>query len=182
MTSISDSETARTTEQATVGGGCFWCLDAAFRMVPGVREVVSGYAGGKEGLTSYREVCTGATGHAEVVQVTFDRREITYGEILDVFWAIHDPTTLNRQGADHGTQYRSIILFHSDEQRGVAEQSRAGVQELLGKPVVTEIVPLTEFYPAEEYHQDYYARNGGAPYCSLVIEPKLRKLRLKLLD
>jgi peptide-methionine (S)-S-oxide reductase len=164
-------------EVATLGGGCFWCLDAAYRRVEGVTGVVSGYAGGEDPQPTYQRVCSGVTGHAEVVQVEFDPAVISYRDILDVFWAIHDPTTLNQQGHDVGTQYRSIILTHDDAQRQAAEESRAAVQSLWPKPVVTEIIPLEVFHPAEEYHQDYYARNPEQGYCQVVINPKLAKLR-----
>jgi peptide-methionine (S)-S-oxide reductase len=164
-------------ELATLGGGCFWCLDAAYRRVDGVTGVVSGYAGGQDPRPTYQRVCSGSTGHAEVVQVEFDPDLISYRDILDVFWAIHDPTTPNQQGADIGTQYRSIILVHDDAQRRTAEESRAAVQSLWPRPVVTEIVPLEVFHPAEEYHQDYYARNPEQGYCQVVINPKLAKLR-----
>jgi peptide-methionine (S)-S-oxide reductase len=164
-------------EVATLGGGCFWCLDAAYRRVEGVTGVVSGYAGGEDPRPTYQRVCSGVTGHAEVVQVEFDPAVISYRDILDVFWAIHDPTTLNQQGHDVGTQYRSIILTHDDAQRQAAEESRAAVQSLWPRPVVTEIVPLEVFHPAEEYHQDYYARNPEQGYCQVVINPKLAKLR-----
>jgi peptide-methionine (S)-S-oxide reductase len=165
------------TELATLGGGCFWCLDAAFRRVEGVASVVSGYAGGHRADPTYEQVCSGSTGHAEVVQVEFDPQTLPYADVLDVFWAIHDPTSLNRQGADVGTQYRSIILYHDDGQKRIAESSRDAVQQLWSRPVVTEIVPLDVFYPAEEYHQDYYARNPEQGYCQVVINPKLTKLR-----
>ncbi|HVS41992.1 MAG TPA: peptide-methionine (S)-S-oxide reductase MsrA [Candidatus Dormibacteraeota bacterium] len=164
-------------ELATLGGGCFWCLDAAYRRIEGVTGVVSGYAGGDDPKPTYQRVCSGATGHAEVVQVEFDPDVISYGDILDVFWAIHDPTTLNRQGHDVGTQYRSIILTHDDTQRRIAEDSRQAAGSLWPRPVVTEIVPLEVFFPAEEYHQDYFARNPDQGYCQVVINPKLSKLR-----
>jgi peptide-methionine (S)-S-oxide reductase len=158
-------------------GGCFWCLDAAYRRIEGVTRVVSGYAGGQTVKPSYEQVCTGATGHAEAVQVEFDPQVISYPEILDIFWTIHDPTTLNRQGGDVGTQYRSAIFYHDDAQKAAAEASSDAVQKLWPRPVVTEITALPEFYPAEEYHQDYYARNPGQGYCAVVINPKLQKLR-----
>jgi peptide-methionine (S)-S-oxide reductase len=164
-------------EIATLAGGCFWCLDAAYRRIDGVTRVVSGYAGGQSANPTYQQVCSGTTGHAEVVQVEFDPDVISYPEVLDIFWTIHDPTTLNRQGADVGTQYRSAIYYHDDKQRAAAEASRDAVQQLWSDPVVTEIVPLQEFYPAEDYHQDYYARNPGQGYCVAVINPKLKKLR-----
>jgi peptide-methionine (S)-S-oxide reductase len=162
---------------ATLGGGCFWCLDAAYRRVEGVTGVVSGYAGGQDPNPTYQRVCSGRTGHAEVVQVEFDPDVVSYADILDVLWSIHDPTTPNQQGHDVGTQYRSIILTHDDAQRVAAEASRDAVQSLWPRPVVTEIVPLEVFHPAEEYHQDYYARNPEQGYCQAVINPKLAKLR-----
>jgi len=164
-------------ETATLGGGCFWCLDAAYRDIEGVTDVVSGYAGGRQPNPTYAQVSTGATGHAEVVQVEFDRTVLSYADILDIFWSLHDPTTRDRQGADVGTQYRSMILYHDDAQRRAAEASRDAIQEAWPRPVVTEIVPLEAFYSAEEYHQDYYARNPDKGYCQLVINPKRKKLR-----
>jgi len=168
---------AERTELATLGGGCFWCLDAAYREIEGVVGVVSGYAGGRGPDPTYEQVCTGITGHAEVVQVEFDPDVISYADILDVLWSIHDPTTRDRQGADVGSQYRSIILHHDEAQRTTAEASRDAVQKVWSRPIVTEIVPLETFYPAEDYHQDYYARNPGQGYCQAVINPKLSKLR-----
>jgi peptide-methionine (S)-S-oxide reductase len=173
------SSTQPGTEVATLGGGCFWCLDAAYRQIEGVTRVVSGYAGGARANPTYEQVCAGATGHAEVVQVEFDPSVISYDDVLDVFWSIHDPTTLNRQGADVGSQYRSAIFVHDDVQRVAAERSRAAVQAHWDNPVVTEITPLDRFWPAEEYHQDYYARHPDQGYCQVVINPKLRKLREK---
>jgi peptide-methionine (S)-S-oxide reductase len=165
------------TETATLAGGCFWCLDAAYRQIEGVQGVVSGYTGGTRPDPTYEQVCTGSTGHAEAVQVSYDPDVITYPEILEIFWSIHDPTTLNRQGADAGTQYRSAIYYAGDAQKAAAEASRDEVQKLWSNPVVTEIEPLGDFYPAEEYHQDYYARNPWQGYCQAVINPKLKKLR-----
>lgn len=166
-------------ETATLGGGCFWCLEAAFLELRGVSRVVSGYAGGHVANPSYEQVCTGRTGHAEVVQITFDPAEISYADLLQVFFTIHDPTTPNRQGNDVGTQYRSIILTHSEEQRRVAEETIAEIaaQQLWDGPVVTQVEPLTAFYPAEPEHQDYYARNPHAGYCRVVVAPKLAKVR-----
>jgi len=166
-------------EVATLAGGCFWCLDAAFRLLKGVTNVESGYAGGIRPNPTYEQVCTGATGHAEVAQVTFDPSVITYRDLLDVFFTIHDPTQLNRQGADVGTQYRSAIFPHSDEQRAEAERT---IKELEATgawdaPIVTTIEPMKAFYPAETYHQDYYARNARQSYCQGVIAPKIAKLR-----
>jgi len=166
-----------TTLLATLGGGCFWCLDAAYRQIDGVTGVVSGYAGGSRPNPTYQQVCTGATGHAEVVQVEFDPEVISYGDILDIFWSIHDPTTKDRQGADVGTQYRSVIFTHDDAQAATARASRDAIQQAWPRPVVTEIEPLPAFYPAEEYHQDYFARNPQQGYCQAVINPKLAKLR-----
>ncbi len=162
--------------KATLGGGCFWCLEAVYERVDGVVSVVSGYAGGTTAHPTYEQVCTGNTGHAEVVQITFDPKKISYQEILKIFWSAHDPTTLNRQGADVGTQYRSVIFTDSDEQRKEAEASKRDAQKDFDDPIVTEIAPLTAFYPAEDYHQDYFAKNPNAAYCSIVIAPKLKKL------
>jgi peptide-methionine (S)-S-oxide reductase len=164
------------TELATLGGGCFWCVEAVFERVPGIRTVVSGYAGGHTPNPSYKAVCDGSTGHAEVVQIQFDPAVISYSEILDLFWQAHDSTTPNRQGADVGSQYRSIILYHDSAQKEVAEKSKNRATTSLGKPVVTEVVPLEKFYAAEDYHQDYFSKNPNAPYCVAVIKPKLRKL------
>ena len=171
-------------ETATLGGGCFWCLDAVFRQLRGVESVESGYAGGTNVNPTYRDVCSGTTGHAEVVQVTFDPSVIPYRDVLGVFFSIHDPTTLNRQGADVGTQYRSIVLYHSPEQRATAEQMIAELerQHVWDDPIVTEIQPLTAFYPAEPYHQDYFAANPRQPYCQAIIAPKVAKFRKAYLD
>ena len=175
----SGTETAGGTETAILGGGCFWCVEAVYNRIDGVKTVVSGYAGGQKEDPTYEEVCSGTTGHAEVVQIHFDPKVITYEQILDLFWKAHDPTTLNRQGADVGTQYRSIILYNSEAQRGAAERSKARAAATFNGPVVTEIVPLSAFYPAEEYHQDYYRNNPHAGYCSFVIRPTLEKLDLE---
>jgi peptide-methionine (S)-S-oxide reductase len=172
----SDSPTETVTEMATLGGGCFWCVEAVFERIPGIRAVVSGYAGGKTPNPTYKEVCEGSTGHAEVVQIEFEPARISYENLLKLFWQAHDPTTPNRQGADVGTQYRSIILYHNDAQKQAAERSRQAATSALGQPVATEIVPLKRFYPAEEYHQDYFRKNPKAPYCVAVIHPKLKKL------
>jgi peptide-methionine (S)-S-oxide reductase len=169
----------RTYETITLGGGCFWCLEAAYQQVQGVEKVVSGYAGGKEEEPTYEQVSGGGTGHAEVVQIQFDPSKITLGEILEIFWTIHDPTTLNRQGHDVGTQYRSIILYSDDEQKQTAEDSIRKVQELWPDPLVTEIQPLGKFYPAEGYHQNYFNNHPEQAYCQVVINPKLIKLRQK---
>jgi len=166
-------------EVAILGGGCFWCLEAVFDQLRGVQDVVSGYAGGHVPDPTYEQVCTGTTGHAEVVQVTFDPQVITFREILEVFFAIHDPTTLNRQGADVGTQYRSAIFYRSPEQKATAEQMIAALTEakVWPRPIVTEVTPFTAFYPAEAYHQEYFARNPGQGYCAFVIAPKVAKFR-----
>jgi peptide-methionine (S)-S-oxide reductase len=166
------------TAVATLGGGCFWCLEAIFERTDGVVEVVSGYAGGTKPDPTYEEVCTGTTGHAEVVQVTFDPKRISYADLLGVFFKAHNPTTLDRQGADVGSQYRSIILYNGDEQRKAAEAARKKAEKDWKDPVVTEIVPLTAFYRAEDYHQDYFDNNRNAGYCRVVIAPKLEKLKL----
>lgn len=167
------------TETATLGGGCFWCLEAVFEQLQGVTQVVSGYAGGTAANPTYEQVCSGRTGHAEVVQVTFDPQVLSYRQLLEVFFAVHDPTTLNRQGADIGTQYRSVVFTHSPEQRQtaealVAELNRQGVWD---RPIVTQVAPLEAFYPAEEYHQGYYRENPQQGYCRVVISPKLAKFR-----
>ena len=164
---------------ATLGGGCFWCVEAVYLRLDGVRSVVSGYAGGNTVNPTYEAVCSGRSGHAEVVQVTFDPTEISYEQILEVFWQAHDPTTRNRQGYDVGPQYRSIILTHDEQQRRSAQASREAVQAQFKRPIVTEIEPLERFYPAEPYHQDYYARNPRASYCRVIIAPKLKKLARK---
>jgi peptide-methionine (S)-S-oxide reductase len=164
------------TQLATFGGGCFWCVEAVFERLPGVKTVTSGYAGGTTKNPTYREVCRGDTGHAEVTQIEFDPGVITFEQLLKVFWAAHDPTTLNRQGADVGTQYRSVIFYHDEAQRLAATKSKAEAQAEFADPIVTEIAPLEKFYPAEEYHQDYYRRNPAQSYCQAVIPPKLAKL------
>lgn len=165
------------TELATFGGGCFWCVEAAFETFKGVKAVTSGYAGGQASSPSYEQVCTGKTGHAEVVQVEFDPTQISYEQLLEIFWEAHDPTTLSRQGADVGTQYRSIILHHDDNQKRVAERSKEAARKKFPDPIVTELVALTKFYPAEEHHQDYFQKHPNAPYCAVVIGPKLKKLQ-----
>jgi peptide-methionine (S)-S-oxide reductase len=167
-------------EVATYGGGCFWCVEAIFQRIAGVKSVTSGYAGGKTENPTYKEVCSGGTGHAEVIQIEFDPAKVSYRDLLDVFWQAHDPTTLNRQGADVGTQYRSIILYHNESQKQVAEKSKKDAAGQFKSPIVTEIVPLTTFYKAERYHQNYYNNNPNASYCAFVIRPKLDKLLKKL--
>ena len=167
------------TEQATFGGGCFWCLEAVFQRIPGVLTVTSGYAGGTVPNPTYEQVCTGKTGHAEVVQITYDPDNVSYDELLHTFWECHDPTTMNRQGADVGTQYRSVIFYQNEKQKEEAEKSKAAAQKDLSDPIVTAIQPLTAFYKAEDYHQDYFNKHSNAPYCTLVIKPKLKKLNMK---
>jgi peptide-methionine (S)-S-oxide reductase len=168
-------------ENATLGGGCFWCLEAIFNELRGVNNVVSGYSGGSVPNPSYQNVCTGTTGHAEVVQVTFDPKIISFKELLGVFFTMHDPTTLNRQGADMGTQYRSVVFYHTIEQEKVAKEviTEFNAAKLWGDRIVTELTCFTEFYPAEEYHQEYLKRNPDQMYCQAVISPKLSKFRKK---
>jgi peptide-methionine (S)-S-oxide reductase len=164
-------------EQATFGGGCFWCTEAVFQRVRGVEKVVSGYAGGKVKDPSYREVCYGKTGHAEVVQFSYNPEEISYAELVEVFYKTHDPTTLNRQGNDSGTQYRSVIFYHNDEQRKIAEEltSKFDQSGEFSNPIVTEISALPTFYPAEDNHQNYFNENQQQPYCQIIIKPKIDK-------
>lgn len=168
------------TELATLGGGCFWCTEAIYQMLPGVKSVISGYAGGMTESPTYKEVCSGKTGHAEVIQIEFDPAVISYEKILETFWDAHDPTTLNRQGNDVGTQYRSVILYHNEGQKAAAAKSKALAQSRSNKPIVTEIVPFTKFFKAEGYHQDYYRLNPDQPYCRAVIQPKVKKFEQKL--
>lgn len=168
-------------ETATLAAGCFWCVEAVFDDLEGVTDVVSGYSGGHKENPTYAEVCTGETGHAEVVQITFDPKIISYDDILRVFFTIHDPTTLNRQGNDVGTQYRSAIFYHNPEQKRTAEEIRdeiaaAGIYD---DPIVTEITPFNRFWPAEDYHQEYFANNPNQPYCAAVVAPKVAKFRRK---
>ena len=165
--------------EAILGGGCFWCTEAVFEKINGVTEVVSGYAGGKSENPTYKEICTGKSGHAEVIRIIFDPAKISFAKILDIFGLCHDPTTLNRQGADVGTQYRSTIMFLSDEQKKIAEDWKKKLSNKFADPVVTEIVKAPIFYRAEEYHQDYYRKNPNQGYCSYVIRPKLKKLNLE---
>jgi peptide-methionine (S)-S-oxide reductase len=166
-------------ETAVLGAGCFWCTEAVFERLDGVKSVMPGYAGGSKPNPTYEEVCTGKTGYAEVAEITFDPSKISYENLLKVFWECHDPTTLNRQGADEGTQYRSVIFFTDEGQRSVAEKSMAAAQKIFKDPIVTQVVPLTRFYRAEDYHQKYYENNANAPYCRIIIKPKLDKLKLK---
>ena len=176
--------TEQTRELATLAGGCFWCLEAVYKELRGVERVVSGYAGGHVANPTYRQVCDGTTGHAEVVQVTFDPSVVSYKELLEVFFTIHDPTTPNRQGGDVGTQYRSAVFYHDQEQRETAEQVIAELTaaQVWDSPIVTEVVPLETFYPAEDYHQDYFERNPSQPYCRAVVAPKVSKFRKLFLD
>jgi peptide-methionine (S)-S-oxide reductase len=171
-------------EIATLGGGCFWCLEAVYQELRGVEEVVSGYSGGHVDHPTYREVCAGTTGHAEVTQITFDPTVVSFREILEVFFTIHDPTTLNRQGADVGTQYRSVIFWHSEDQKRAAEEVIADLERanVWDAPVVTELSPIGRFYPAEGYHQEYYVRNPDQAYCRVVVTPKVAKFRKKFLE
>jgi peptide-methionine (S)-S-oxide reductase len=165
--------------KATFGGGCFWCTEAVFQQLKGVHSVVSGYTGGAVKNPTYRQVCNGNTGHAEAIQITFDPKIVTYEELLEVFWKTHDPTTLNQQGPDFGTQYRSAIFFHSDEQKRLAELYKGKLDQsgAFSRPIVTEIVPATDFYRAEDDHQNFYERNGGQAYCRAIIGPKMDKLK-----
>ena len=165
-------------QKATFGAGCFWCVEAVFERLDGVKDVMPGYTGGQKNNPTYKEICTGMTGHAEVAQVTYDSKIITFNELLDMFWKSHDPTTRNRQGNDIGTQYRSAIFYHNDEQKLLAEESKLKVDNshIFTNPIVTEITKLDKFWPAEDYHNDYYANNMNQPYCRIVIKPKLDKL------
>lgn len=168
-------------EIATFGAGCFWCTEAIYERLDGVEKVISGYSGGNIKNPSYKEVCTGTTGHAEVTQIYFNPEVISYGELLDVFWYTHDPTTLNRQGNDMGTQYRSVIFYHDENQKKIAEESKLKTDQsgTFKDPIVTEISPLINFYEAEDYHQDYFNNNSNQPYCSIVISPKIKKFTAK---
>lgn len=178
--SINKPKNMNTSEQlATFGGGCFWCTEAFFLDVKGVSKVESGYAGGSVKNPTYKEVCSGLTGHAEVIQITFDPKVVSYEDLLEIFWNTHDPTTLNRQGADEGTQYRSVVFYHSEDQKKVADQYKSQLEasKVYKSRIVTEISPLTNYYPAEDYHQNYYALNQGQGYCQYVIRPKVEKFR-----
>jgi peptide-methionine (S)-S-oxide reductase len=186
MTAANDkrSEDVSRKEVATLGGGCFWCLEAVFEELRGVQKVVSGYSGGTVPDPTYEQVCTGTTDHAEVVQVTFDPEAVSFREILEVYFSTHDPTTLNRQGADVGTQYRSVIFYHTSEQKRVAEEVIAQLEEagVWDDPIVTEVTPASVFYAAEDYYQEYFRRNRGQPYCQVVVAPKVAKFRKQHLD
>src|SRR5208282_5578918 len=174
---VVDAQSNLRLEKATIGGGCFWCTEATFEQIEGVEKVESGYAGGNLPKPTYEQVCSGTTGHAEVVQITFNPEKISFREILEIFFAMHDPTTLNRQGADVGTQYRSVILYNNAEQKEIAEQIIRETQAKTGKKIVTQLVPYETFYKAEDYHQSYYQQNSRQPYCQMVITPKMIKLR-----
>ena len=175
----SQTSTTNKTEIADLGGGCFWCMEAVFERLPGVVSVTSGFAGGTTDNPTYQQVCTETTGHAEVTEIAFDPAKISYDQLLEVFWQAHDPTTLNRQGADAGTSYRSIILYRDEKQKLLAEKSKLAAQKDFRHPIVTEIVPLKKFYPAEDYHQQYFDNNSSQGYCQAVIAPKLEKLEQK---
>ena len=164
-------------ETATFGAGCFWCVEAVFQQLKGVKKVVSGYTGGSTANPNYREICTGETGHAEVIQIEYEPDVISFKELLDVFWHTHDPTTLNRQGNDTGTQYRSVIFYHSESQKNIAEESKSEMDKsgIWNDPIVTEITSIDVFYPAEDYHQNYFQLNPNQPYCQFVIHPKMKK-------
>ena len=179
MTQSSSATAASKTESATFGGGCFWCMEAVFQRVPGVIHSVSGYSGGKTESPTYEDICGHGTGHAEVIQVEFDPAVISYEKVLAVFFESHDPTTLNRQGADEGDQYRSVIFFHNEEQHKAAGRAKLAVQAHHEDPIVTEIVPLKKFWPAEAYHQDYFNQHPNQGYCAFVIKPKVSKLQGK---
>lgn len=178
VTAVNNQPDTTTIDTATFGAGCFWCVEAVFQRLEGVQRVKSGYSGGTVKNPSYKEVCNGTTGHAEVVQVVYDKTKISFDELLEVFWKTHDPTTLNRQGNDRGTQYRSSVFYHNDEQKRLAEKYKKELNEehAYPDPIVTEIVPFTNYYPAEDYHQNYFNLNGNEPYCQYVIQPKVDKL------
>lgn len=179
-TGLAQGMNTNQTEVAVFGGGCFWCMEAEFQRIPGVISVTSGFAGGHTENPSYEQVCTGDTGHAEVTRIEFDPQKVSYEKLLHYFWDAHDPTTLNRQGADEGTQYRSIILYNSEAQKDAAIKSKTEAQKNFKSPIVTEIVPLKKFYQAENYHQNYYNNNPYAPYCQVVIRPKVQKFEKEL--
>ena len=181
---LQSSSNGKKSEVATLAGGCFWCLEAVYNQLQGVLKVESGYAGGHIPNPTYQQVCTGGTGHAEVVQITFDPEAITFRDLLEVFFTIHDPTTLNRQGADVGTQYRSAIFYHTPEQKETADAiiAEMNAEQVWDAPIVTEVVPVKEFYKAEDYHQEYYQNNSSQPYCQVVIAPKVAKFRQKYFE
>ncbi|MDH3711522.1 MAG: peptide-methionine (S)-S-oxide reductase MsrA [Cyclobacteriaceae bacterium] len=166
-------------EKATLGAGCFWCIEAVFQNLQGVDTVVSGYMGGHVHQPTYQQVCAGSTGHAEVAQITYDPQQVSFVELLEVFWQTHDPTTLNRQGNDVGSQYRSVVFYHNQEQKSLAESIKQSLdqQQIWPNPIVTEIVPLATFYPAEDHHQNYFNQNSAQPYCQFVVKPKVEKFK-----
>lgn len=178
------SKNDKNLEIATLANGCFWCTEAIFSRVKGVKSVIPGYSGGSTSNPSYEQVCTGITGHAESIQIEFDSKIISFEKILDIFWHTHDPTTLNRQGNDVGTQYRSAIFYHDDNQKNIAEKLKKELEkeDVFKNPIVTEITPFSKFYPAENYHKEYFENNRNAPYCSFVIDPKIQKLLQKYSD
>ncbi len=169
-------------EKALLGGGCFWCIEAVYNRVKGVESAISGYAGGKNPNPTYRDICTGTTGHAEVVEITYDAEVISFSQLLDIFWEIHDPTTLNAQGADRGTQYRSVIFYENEEQKKEAMASAQALQKELRDPIVTELSSAPEFFEAETYHQEYYVNNSTQGYCQAVVAPKIQKFMMKFSD
>ncbi|MDQ5977886.1 MAG: peptide-methionine (S)-S-oxide reductase, partial [Verrucomicrobiota bacterium] len=179
MTVQAQSSASSQIQLATFGGGCFWCTEAVFELLPGVKRVESGYAGGHVANPTYQQICTGETGHAEVIRIEFDPAVVSYERLVEVFLEAHDPTTLNRQGADEGTQYRSVIFYHDDAQKAAAEKGKAAAQAQFDDPIVTEISPLPKYYPAEGYHQDYFKNNPNQRYCAFVIRPKVSKLQKK---
>lgn len=179
MTATAEIKSTSKNEFATFGGGCFWCTEAVFELLPGVKAVVSGYAGGEVANPSYEAICTGTTGHAEVIQIEFDPAVVSYKRLVEVFFEAHDPTTLNRQGADEGTQYRSVIFYHDEAQHQAAVEGKVAAQAQFDDPIVTEIGALAKFYPAEKYHQDYFRNNPSQGYCTFVIRPKVTKLKQK---
>ena len=184
VTTTTMNDSAKTTDTATFGAGCFWCVEAVFQQMKGVISVASGYSGGTVKNPSYKEVCMGTTGHAEVCQLVYDPKQVSYAELLEVFWGTHDPTTLNRQGADAGTQYRSAIFYHNETQKQTAEQYKKQLNDskTWPNPVVTEISPFSVFYKAEDYHQDYFNQNGDQPYCQFVVRPKVEKFQKNFKD
>lgn len=174
-----NNNTTNNFEIATLGNGCFWCTEAVFQRLEGVEKVVSGYSGGDMANPDYNTVCTGVTGHAECLEITYDSKKLSFEVVLEVFWQTHDPTTLNRQGNDEGSQYRSVIFYHKDTQKEIAEKYKAQLDAsgIFNKPIVTTLEPYTKFYPAESYHQDYFNQNSNAPYCQFVVKPKLEKFK-----
>jgi peptide-methionine (S)-S-oxide reductase len=180
ITAFAMNSASAKTESLVLGGGCFWCTEAAYELLPGVKDVVSGYAGGKEPNPTYEQVCAHATGHAEVIKIDFDPAVVSLEKLVDYFWHVHNPTQVGGQGNDHGPQYRSIILYANAEQKAVAEKSRDVAAKTFRDPITTEIVPLEKFWPAEKYHQDYFRRNPNAGYCSYVIAPKIKKLEKEI--